>query len=93
MTDFERIRDSVLGYLKPSERVCWVEDISREGTDYDRAYQRLLFLRERLCLRCGLQPEDEDMEAMLNAVLDLEKAVARGMFDAAVDYAARRFYP
>ena len=51
MTDFERIRDSALGYLTPEERVSWVPDLSREGTDYDRAYQKLLSARERLCRR------------------------------------------
>lgn len=89
MTDFERIRDSALGYLTLEERVSWVPDLSREGTDYDRAYQKLLSLRERLCQRFGLEPEDEDMEAMLGTAFDLEQAVARGMFDAAMGYAAR----
>lgn len=87
MTDFERIRDSALGYLTPEERVSWVSDLSREGTDYDRAYQKLLSARERLCQRFALQPED--MEAVLDAAFDLEQAVARGIYDAAVDYAAR----
>ena len=90
MTDFERIRDSALGYLTPEERVSWVSDLSREDTDYDRAYQKLLSLRERLCQRFGLQPED--MEIMLDAAFDLEQAVARRIYDAAVDYAARGFH-
>ena len=47
MTDFERIRDSALGYLKPSERADWVRDISQEGSDYDAAYQKLMDVRER----------------------------------------------
>ena len=87
MTDFERIRDSALGYLTSEVRVVWVVDLSREGTDYDRAYQKLLSLRERLCRRFGLEPEDEDMEAMVDIAFDLEQAVARGIFDAAVFYA------
>lgn len=92
MTDFESIRDSALGYLTKEQRVSWVSDLSREGTDYDRAYQKLLCLRERLCQRFHLQPEDEDMEAILGAAFDLEQAVARGIFDAAVEYAARGFH-
>lgn len=48
MTDFERIWDSALGYLKPSERADWVRDISQEGSDYDAAYQKLMDVRERL---------------------------------------------
>lgn len=87
MTDFERIRDSALGYLTSDVRVGWVVDLSREGTDYDRAYHKLLSLRERLCRRFGLEPEDEDMEAMVDIAFDLEQAVARGIFDAAVFYA------
>ena len=92
MTDFERIRDSALGYLAPETRVSWVSDFSREGTNYDRAYEKLLSVRERLWQRFGLEPEDTDMEAIVEAAFDLEQAVAQGIFDAAVEYAARGFH-
>ena len=92
MTDFERIRDSALGYLKPSERADWVRDISQEGSDYDAAYQKLMDVRERLSARLGTEEIDEDPEAMMNAAMELEKAVARGIFDAAMDYAAREYH-
>ena len=92
MTDFERIRDSALGYLKPSERADWVRDISQEGSDYDAAYQKLMDVRERLSARLGTEEIDEDLEAMMNAAMELEKAVARGIFDAAMDYTAREYH-
>lgn len=89
MTDFERIRDSLLGYLRSSSRVPWVEDITRVGTAYDKAYQDLWNARANLCRRFGMDWEDADLEAIMNAVLLLEKDVARGMFDAAMAYAER----
>ena len=89
MTDFERIRDSVLGYLSEPNRLPWVENISREGTAYAQAYQDFWTAREHLCERFQLDWEDEDLERIMNAVLLVEKDVARGMFDAALTYAEK----
>lgn len=90
MTDFESVYGSVLGYLTPESRIPWVEDISREGTPYDRACQELWDAREHLCLRFGLDREDGDLERIMNAVLKLEKEAARGVFDAALVLAGQQ---
>lgn len=84
MTDFERIRDSVLGDLEASARVPWAEDLSREGTPYSEAYRTIAEARERLCQRFGIRQEDADWEAIMDAILVLEQEVARGVFQAAL---------
>ena len=89
MSDFETIRDSVLGYLTESNRVPWAEDISRVGTAYDKAWQDLWTARCHLCQRFAMEWDDADLELIMDAVLLLEKDVARGMFDTALTYAER----
>ncbi|MGM9660836.1 MAG: hypothetical protein ACI3WQ_09585 [Faecousia sp.] len=89
MTDYETIRDSVLGYLSEAYRVPWAENISREGTAYAQAYQDFWTAREHLCERFQLDWEDDDLELIMNAVLLVEKDVARGMFDATLTYAEK----
>ena len=84
MTDFEKIRESLLGHLPEPRRVPWVEDISRVGTAYDKASQDLWTARAHLCQRFGMDWKDEDLELIMSAISHLEKDVARGMFDAAM---------
>ena len=82
MTTFEQLYGTVLGYLTPESQLPGVQDVTGEDSAYGQAYQALLDARERLCRRFGLSPEDPDLEAILSAVQTLEKATARGIFDA-----------
>lgn len=91
MTDYEQIRDSVLGYLEEDARLSWAVCIAEEGSDLDRAYQQLATARESLCRRFAIEDSDGDLERIMDAVLLLEQAVARGMFDAADAYARRGY--
>ena len=86
MTDFEKIRESLLGHLSDTRRVPWVEDISRVGTAYDKAFQDLRTARAHLCQRFGMDWKDEDLELIMSAISHLEKDVARGTFDVAMLY-------
>lgn len=91
MTDYEQIRDTVLGYLEEDARLSWADCAAEEGSDLDRAYQQLAAARESLCRRFAIKESDGDLERMMDAVLLLERAVARGMFDAAQAYAKRGY--
>lgn len=82
MTKFEQLYGTVLGYLTPENQLSGVEDISRDGTDYDRAYQELLDARENLCRRFGISAEDRDLETIMTAVEELERATALGIYNA-----------
>ncbi len=76
--DFESVYFSVTGEL--TEALPWVSGVSGSRDTYDQAWQELDNARARLCQRFSIDWEDPDMEAMLNAILTLEKDVARRMF-------------
>ena len=82
MTEFEKIYGSVLGYLRQEYAENQVEDITGEGSAYDRAYQEILDARLHLCQRFGIAEDDADLEKIMDAMQALEKAVAKGIYNA-----------
>ena len=82
VTEFERIYGTVLGYLTPECAIAQVEDITGEGSAFDRAYQEILDARQNLCRRFGMTEDDADLERIMDALQALEKAVAQGIYNA-----------
>ena len=67
----------------------WVENIFVQGTEFNDAYEDLAIARENLCERFGMDMEDEDLERIMNAVLTIEREIARHMFYYGVEHAKR----
>ena len=80
MSEFEAIYESLTGQRLPEAAMPGVEDLSREGTPYSRAWQELLSARDSLVRRFGMDPEDRDLERMLNAAMRAERETALGMY-------------
>ena len=88
--DFKAIYDSMLGDTK---RAPWVRDAWKDDTGFARGHRMLWERRESLAERLGVEDfsEDEDMEAMMYAVEDIQEDLCRRMFYCTIRYARKNF--
>ena len=83
----EHVYDCLLGQIVSEKALDWVESIFTNGSVYDRNYGAVLDAYARLCRRLGADEEDADVEIIINAMLDNERAVAVKMFEYGAHYA------
>ena len=86
---YEDIFATVTGHMLPEYALDWVENGGVPGQDYYQVYEQLWEGRQELCDRFGLDWEDPSLEKIMRSVTDLEFALARRMFRAALDCAER----
>ncbi len=72
--------DTLRGETLPSASVPNVENLYEEGKPYYKCYDDMLTAYERLRDRLGVIDEDDDVEIMINAFLDMERLIAKNMF-------------
>lgn len=90
--DFESIFHTVTGNHRFTPGVPWVRNLCAEGTPYSQAYQTLWDSRVSIGERFAIPwEEDEDLERMMNAICDIETAIALEMFRYGMEYAQRGF--
>ena len=82
MYDFEAIYETIIGQRIPEAAVPDVEDISMDGTSYSAAREALMKARDSLVTRFSMNPEDRDLECILNAVSVMEREAALAVYQA-----------
>ncbi len=76
--DFEDIYLTVIGEL--AEDLPWVREAAGTEAVYVEAWQAIDDARAHLCQRFGMDWEDPDLERIMDAVMKLQRDVARRMF-------------
>lgn len=69
------------GVLIPECRLPWVENIFVPGHKYYEAYRTMREAYDRLCLRLGVEEEDEDVEILRDSLMDYGKISSMKMFE------------
>lgn len=77
----ENIYNTLIGVMNEEHCVPGVENLFAEGSECDRAYSEMLEAYTRLRDRLGVENEDADVEAIINALLKIERLVAIKMFE------------
>lgn len=76
----ERIYQTVVVGLLPEYRVPGVEFAFEEGSFCMTRYGEMLNAYERLCDRLGVVDEDEDVEVIISALLDIQSELCHQMY-------------
>ena len=87
MHEFEPIYQTMMGQLRKKSEVPGIENAFETPSDIAQAYRDIRTARENLCARCGLAPDDSDLEKIMDSLLTLEKDIARRMFHYGIQYA------
>jgi len=74
------VYDTLRGETLPSASVPNVENLYEEGKPYYRCYEEISHAYERLRDRLGVIDEDNDVETMLSAFIQMERMIAEKMF-------------
>ena len=74
------VLDTLRGNMTLESTIPNVENLYQEGKPYYQCYEDVFHAYERLRDRLGVIDEDEDVEIMINAFLDMETLVAEKMF-------------
>ena len=77
----ERIYQTAVAGVLPEYRVPGVEYAFAEGSFCMNRYSEMLDAYERLCNRLGVVDEDEDIEIMIMALLDIQYELCLRMCD------------
>ena len=77
---FEDIYNTLQGVLIPEARVSGVENAFADGTPCERCYSDMLDAYERLCVRLGVEDEDEDVEDIIRSFLEMQWILCEKMF-------------
>ena len=83
--DFRLIYEAIQG---DHRLLPWVRNAWKDGTGFAEGYDILWQQREILAQRLGIEDfcEDENMEAMMNAVLMIQEDLCRRMFYCTIRY-------
>ena len=81
----------MIGNRRISGGVPWVENIFVKGTPYAEAYQYFWDFRVRLGERFGIEFDDDDFEALMDAIMDVQDEVGQRMFRYGMEYAKRGY--
>jgi len=74
----ELVYDSLNGHL--NEPLPQVENAFAPGSRCEGLYEQVLLAYERLCGRLGAGDEDEDVEIIVNALLEIQKRLCIEMY-------------
>ena len=75
-----RVYDSLAGLLMETYRIPDVENAFSEGSFCMQRYSEMTEAYARLCDRLGVVDEDEDVEIIINALMDIEREMSMKMY-------------
>ena len=76
---FEQVYDTVRGQ-RIADLAEGVENAFEPGSVCDRSYRKMLDAYARLCQRLGKVDEDEDVEIIINAFMEMDRVLSKEMF-------------
>ena len=82
----ENIYYTLIGTMQEPFRVPGVENLFAEGGECMNRYSEMLGAYERLCNRLGVIDEDEDVEIIIDALMNIERKVSMKMFEYGMKY-------
>lgn len=85
----ERVHLTLCGVLVETCRVPGVENIFASGGINLKLYSDAMDAYDRICVRLGVDEEDDDLEIIINSVLDLEQEMSCRMYRYGVQFGTR----
>jgi len=82
----KQVYDSLCGELLDEYRIKHVENAFAEGSPCDVLYQEITDAYARLCERLGKEDDDEDVEVIINAFMEMNRILCLKMFSYGVLY-------
>ncbi len=80
MYDFREIYETMLGLLEPEAQVPNVDDAFGKDSVCAREYEEMRQAYERLCNRFGITDEDEDLNAIVSHMENIQKDLCYRMY-------------
>ncbi len=90
MSNWEEIYYILAGELEAPSSLRWIEEAYGFSEGYETAQKAITDARNHLCERFCINAEDKDLEQIMNAVLQIEKDIARRAFQCGNTLAQRR---
>ena len=89
-TLLDNIYHSLQGSLIPAAAVPWVPNLFLPGSYCEQEYASMRKAYERVCLRLGIDPDDEDddLNCMVTAMENIQEVYCKEMFRLGMEYAA-----
>ena len=77
----ERVYLTLNGELEEWAQVPGVENLFEEGKYCQLRYEEIYSVCQRLCDRLGAENEDEDVESLINAFMNIQREMCIRMFE------------
>ena len=82
----EYFYDCLIGQVLPEYSIPWVENLFEPGKPCYESYQSALDAYARLRQRLGTEPEDSDVEQLIDQLLQYSRIVGVQMFEYGCKY-------